>query len=102
MQTHEFEQRIDQLTNHQWKLLEVLIKADSQWVTRRQIATAIGKRRLIPYDIGCLKMLQEKELVDMEHINDNTPIGYQVVYRISVGTATALKQINKIQENSIA
>jgi hypothetical protein len=102
MQPHEFEQRVNQLTNHQWKLLEVLIKADTQWVTRRQIATAIGKRRLIPYDIGCLKMLQEKTLVDIEHINDNTPIGYQVVYRISAQTADALKQINALQKNSIA
>lgn len=102
MQPHEFEHRVDQLTNHQWKLLEVLIKADAQWVTRRQIATAIGKRRLIPYDIGCLKMLQEKNLVDIEHVNDNTPIGYQVVYRISTNTAAALKKINELQQNSIA
>jgi hypothetical protein len=102
MKPEEFEDRVERLTNHQWKLMEVLIKADSEWVTRRHIAREIGKRRLIPYDIGCLKLLEENALVNIAKVQDNTPIGYQVVYRISEGTATALAKINEMQQNSIA
>ena len=102
MQPAEFENRVEQLTNHQWKLLEVLIKADAEWVTRRQIAKVIGKRRLIPYDIGCLKMLEENDLIEIARIDDNTPIGYQVVYRVSKNTISVLQQINELQQNSIA
>jgi hypothetical protein len=102
MQPEEFERRIERLTNHQWKLMEVLIKAEFTWMTRRQIAKEIGKRRLIPYDIGCLKTLQEMQLVDIAKVDDNTPIGYQVVYRTSEQTVTALETINELRENHIA
>jgi len=102
MQPEEFAERVNRLTNHQWKLLEVLIKANVNWATRRQIAHAIGKRRLIPYDINCLQTLEEKELINIERIHDDTPIGYQVVYRISDKTHEALEQINQLRENSIA
>lgn len=102
MQPDEFAQQVNQLTNHQWKLLEVLIKASNQWVSRRQIAQAIGKRRLIPYDIGCLQMLEERQLVNIRHVHDDTPIGYQVVYRTSEQTIAALQQINALRENNTA
>lgn len=97
MQPNEFAKQVNELTNHQWKLLEVLIKANARWITRRQIAQVIGKRRLIPYDIDCLRLLQERSLVDMKKIDDNTPIGYQVVYRASAQTLAALEQINAIK-----
>jgi hypothetical protein len=102
MQPEEFAQQVNELTNHQWKLLEVLIKANATWVTRRQIAQTIGKRRLIPYDIDCLQMLEDRELVNIQKVQDDTPIGYQVVYRASDQTLAALEQINALKENSIA
>ncbi len=101
MHPDEFAKQVNKLTNHQWKLLEVLIKANAQWVSRRYIAQAIGKRRLIPYDIDCLQMLQEHELAEIERVHDDTPIGYQVVYRASDQTLAALEQINQLREDSI-
>lgn len=101
MQPEEFAKQVNELTNHQWKLLEVLIKSNATWVSRRQIAQAIGKRRLIPYDIDCLQLLEERELVDIQRVHDDTPIGYQVVYKASDQTLAALDQINRIKENSI-
>lgn len=94
MQPEEFAKRVNKLTNHQWKLLEVLIKVNGDWITRRKIAGEIGKRRLIPYDMSCLQVLEEKQLVDIQHVQDNTPIGYQVMYRASNQTMVALTQIN--------
>lgn len=102
MKPEEFAQQVNTLTNHQWKLLEVLIKAQGKWVSRREIAQQIGKRRLIPYDINCLQQLEERLLIVIQHIHDDTPIGYQVVYRASDETLGALKEINELRENSIA
>lgn len=106
MQPDEFAARVNRLTNHQWKLLEVLIQANMKWVTRRQIANTIGKRRLIPYDIDCLKTLEEFELVNIEQVHDDTPIGYQVVYRVSEQTMSVLEEIHRLRqqenESSIA
>jgi len=103
MQPDEFAKQVNELTNHQWKLLEVLIKENDDWVNRRRIAQIIGKRRLIPYDIDCLLLLEERELVDIRKVQDDTPIGYQVVYRASEQTLAALEQINeiKVRENRI-
>ena len=97
MQPNEFAKQVNELTNHQWKLLEVLIKANAQWVNRRRIAESIGKRRLIPYDIDCLKLLEKRSLVNIKKVDDNTPIGYQVVYRASAQTLAAIEQINTIK-----
>jgi hypothetical protein len=102
MQPEEFSQRVSDLTNHQWKLLEVLIQAGNEWVTRRQIAHTIGKRRLIPYDIGCLEALEEQELVNIDRVADTTPIGFQVVYRVSDKTTAAHKQIHLMKHNDEA
>ncbi|MEL6272149.1 MAG: hypothetical protein AAFU54_18695 [Chloroflexota bacterium] len=101
MQPDEFAQQVNELTNHQWKLLEVLIKAGATWTSRRQIAQTIGKRRLIPYDIDCLIQLEQRELINIEKVHDDTPIGYQVVYRVSDQTIAALEQINALKEDSV-
>ncbi len=97
MQPSEFAQRVNQLTNHQWKLLEVLIGASGEWVNRRHIADHIGKRRLIPYDIACLQTLESHELINVQRVHDDTPIGYQVVYRASDKTVSALAQLQTIR-----
>lgn len=98
MQPSEFTAHVNQLTNHQWKLLESLIKANGQWLTRRQIATDIGKRRLIPYDMGCLKQLEERQLIEIAQILDPTPIGFQVVYRVTDAVLEAIRHINETDE----
>ncbi|MFZ4816478.1 MAG: hypothetical protein ACOYL5_18220 [Phototrophicaceae bacterium] len=100
MQPEEFVYQINRLTNHQWRLLEVLIKANNGWVSRRQIAKGIDKRRLIPYDISCLQALHEGQLIDIEHIQDDTPIGYQVVYRISQQALVAIEQLNQLRQET--
>lgn len=97
MDPEEFALRVNRLTNHQWKLLEVIIGANG-WLKRRHIANQIGKRRLIPYDIDCLKILEELELIYIRQIQDPTPIGYQVVYRVSDKTLEALEQIQAVRQ----
>lgn len=91
----EFTAHVSKLTEHQWRILEVLIQTHDQWNSRRQIANAIGKKRLIPYDIGCLQALVNMNLIDIQHVHDDTPIGYQVMYRISQQTVSALTQMER-------
>ncbi len=69
------------LTEQAHKLLEILRTTGAEWKNRKDIARAIGKRRLTPYDIALLELLQEKGMVEIQSRNNGTPIGYEWVYR---------------------
>ncbi len=61
-------------------LLRVLRSAEGDWLTRSSIARRLRKRRLSAYDIAMLEILQEKGLVEIQHRENRTPIGYEFVY----------------------
>jgi hypothetical protein len=62
-------------------ILNVLKEASSEWVTRSELARMLEKRKLSSYDIAMLEFLQEKGLVEIQHRDNRTPIGYEFVYR---------------------
>lgn len=62
-------------------LLNVLKDAPGKWFTRSAIARAMHKRRLSSYDIAMLEILQVQGLVEIQHRENRTPIGYEFVYR---------------------
>lgn len=62
------------------RLLEILRETRTPWMNRKEIARAIGKRRLTPYDIALLELLQEQGLVEIQSRTNGTPIGYEWVY----------------------
>jgi hypothetical protein len=68
------------LTEQAQKLLEILRDTRIEWMNRKDIARAIGKRRLTPYDIALLELLQDKGLVEIKSRPNGTPIGYEWVY----------------------
>jgi hypothetical protein len=68
------------LTEQAQKLLEILRDNRYPWMNRKEIAKAIGKRRLTPYDIALLELLQERGLVEIKSRPNGTPIGYEWVY----------------------
>jgi Fe2+ or Zn2+ uptake regulation protein len=68
------------LTEQAQKLLEILQAAKNPWMNRKDIAKAIGKRRLTPYDIALLELLQAQGLVEIQSRANGTPIGYEWVY----------------------
>lgn len=68
------------LTEQAQKLLEILKDTRMEWMNRKDIARAIGKRRLTPYDIALLELLQDKGLVEIKSRENGTPIGYEWVY----------------------
>jgi hypothetical protein len=71
---------VSRLTDQAQKLLEILRATGQDWMNRKDIARAIGKRRLTPYDIALLELLQEKGLVEIQSRENGTPIGYEWVY----------------------
>jgi hypothetical protein len=64
-------------------LLNVLSESPDDWLTRSDIARMLDKRKLSSYDIAMLEILQEKGLVEIQHRDNRTPIGYEFVYRIT-------------------
>ena len=71
------------LSKHSDILLSVLSELPGEWLTRSDIARMLEKRKLSSYDIAMLEILQEKGLVEIEHRDNRTPIGYEFVYRIT-------------------
>ena len=71
---------VSRLTEQAHKLLEILRATEIMWMNRKDIARAIGKRRLTPYDIALLELLQDKGLVEIKPRANGTPIGYEWVY----------------------
>lgn len=71
------------------RLLHVLRNAEDDWLTRSSIARKLRKRRLSAYDIAMLEILQEKGLVEIQHRENRTPIGYEFVYSATERALTA-------------
>lgn len=73
MDIYELDASLRTLTPHQLKLLQALYDTNGQWVTRIGIARLINKNRLTPYDIECLKLLNDMALIDMDKRPTNAP-----------------------------
>ena len=70
------------LTAQAYKLLNGLEKHPNQWLTRREIAKTIGKKRLTPYDIALLDLLAERNLVNRSQEEGFSREGYRWIYGI--------------------
>ena len=69
------------LTPQAARLLRILQGGGGVWMSRRDIAHALNRRKLAPYDIGMLDSLQAAGLIDCGRRTNQTPIGYEWVYR---------------------
>jgi hypothetical protein len=73
------------ITDQALKLLEALKSKPGQWFKRKEIALAVGKRRLTPYDIELLQRLCDEELIEIGKRPNPTPIGFEYAYRALAG-----------------
>ena len=64
MDISQIEHYLETLTPHQFKIMQVMYDAGNEWLTRAMIAKRLDKRRLTPYDINCLMMLSEKNVLE--------------------------------------
>ena len=81
MKTLESEYKAPPITDQALRLLDVLRDRPDQWLKRREIAGALGKNRLTPYDIELLQRLCDEGLAEIGRRPNPTPIGYEYAYR---------------------
>ena len=99
MDAYEVDTHMRELTPHQVKILESLYNAGAVWLTRAQIARAIDKRRLTPYDINILRMLTERGLIEMSTQPTDAPgSDFAYIYRMPDETAFAIQQWTELRE----
>lgn len=99
MNLHEIDEHISELTPHQLKIVQAVYDGGGEWLTRAKVAKALGKRRLTPYDINCLKMLAEKGIV-IESTQPTTAPGsdFAYVYHMPDDIAETLQEWSEIRE----
>jgi hypothetical protein len=93
MDVVKFDKFLTGLTRHQLRLLETLYKLGDQWVTRGQIARALQKRCLVPYDIEILDMFIREGIAEgatKPFVSPITDIAH--IYRISEDVAELVEQ----------
>lgn len=57
------------------------IKGGDDWMNRRAIAEALGKKQLNPYDIAILQILTAQELIEIRRQDNNSPVGWEWQYK---------------------
>jgi len=68
------------ITEQAEKLRGAIEKQPNRWLTRKQVANAIGKKRLTPYDIDLLEILADRGLIKMQQEEGYSRDGYRWVY----------------------
>lgn len=87
------DEKLNKLTKHQLKIIQALYDAGSEWLTRSRLARAIGKKRLTPYDIECLKQLAETELILIDTQPTTAPgSDFAYIYHMPDNIAQAIAQ----------
>lgn len=93
MDVHKFDEFIRKLTPHQRKILQLMYDAEGDWLTRAMVAKRLNKRRLTPYDINCLNMLAEENILMMETQPTTAPgSDFAYIYSMSDQIADTLQQ----------
>lgn len=70
------------VTAHAEKLQRALEGSRNKWLTRLEIAHAVGKKRLTPYDIVLLEFLADQNLIRMQQEDGFSREGYRWVYGV--------------------
>jgi hypothetical protein len=93
MELQELDARMRELTPHQLKIVEALYHANGEWLTRIQVARALGKKRLTPYDIDCLKQLSDMGIANMSTQPTTAPgSDFAYIYNMGDDVAQLLQQ----------
>lgn len=102
MNLQELDSHLQGLTPHQLKLLQAVYNAGDEWLTRAQTARAIGKRRLTPYDIDCLRLLSDKHIIEIGTRPTNAPgSDFAYVYHMPDDIALLLQEWSEQREQEL-
>lgn len=99
MDLQEMDAHLKELTPHQLKIVQVIYDGGADWQTRSNVAKALDKRRLTPYDIDCLKMLTERGLIVTSTQPTNAPgSDFAYIYHMPDSTAKTLQEWSDLRE----
>ena len=102
MKLHEIDAHMQELTPHQLKLVQAVYDGGGRWLTRSKVARALGKRRLTPYDINCLKMLTDKGIIVTSTQPTSAPgSDFAWVYHMPDPVAETLQEWSSMREHEV-
>lgn len=102
MDLYELSAHMQELTPHQLRVLQIVYDGGGKWLTRAKVAKGLGKRRLTPYDINCLRMLAEKEIIE-EGTQETTAPGsdFAYVYHMPDPMAELVQQWSELRDQQL-
>lgn len=99
MDIHELDAHMEALTPHQLKIIQAIYNAGNTWLTRSKVAKALGKRRLTPYDIDCLTILSDKNIIETSTQPTTAPgSDFAYIYHMPDDVAKLLQAWSEAQE----
>lgn len=102
MDLYEMDEHLQELTPHQLKIVQAVYNGGGVWLTRARVARALGKRRLTPYDINCLKMLTEKAIIETSTQPTTAPgSDFAYVYHMPDDVAEVLQEWADMREQEL-
>jgi len=75
-------EKAKRITAHGIKLRDAIESRRNHWLTRKDLASLIGKKRLTPYDIDMLALLAENAQIRVKQEDGYSREGYRWVYGI--------------------
>jgi len=95
----ELDAHLQSLTAHQLKIVQTVYNAGGSWLTRSKVAKALGKRRLTPYDIDCLKKLTDIDLIETSTQPTTAPGSeFAYIYHMCDDVAVLLQEWSERRE----
>jgi len=99
MDFYELDVHMRELTPHRLKLVQAVYESEGEWLTRAMLARSIGKRRLTPYDIRCLKQLSDKGLIITSKRPTNAPgSDFAYIYNMTEAVADSIQKWSERRE----
>jgi len=98
MDIYQLDAYLQKLTPHQMKIIQVMYDAENEWLTRAMVAKRLGKRRLTPYDINCLTMLSEKDILQTSTQPTTAPgSDFAYIYTMADDMADMIQQWSEMR-----
>lgn len=99
MDVRELDAHMQNMTPHQLKIIQVMYDSEGDWLTRSKVAKLLGKRRLTPYDINCLKMLTDVGIINTSTRPTTAPgSDFAYIYSMVDEQAHALQEWSEWRE----
>lgn len=102
MDSYVISETLQELTPHQLRVLQIVYDGGGRWLTRAKVAKALGKRRLTPYDINCLKLLSDRGIIEEGQQETSAPgSDFAYCYNMPDDVASLVQQWSEMRARHI-